>query len=271
MSRLPTTVKALRDERGLTLIELLVAMSLGLIVTGIAFSLLNFTTADVTRISERVHVDQTGRVALEKIILALHSSCVAAKAEPIRFGSNEKTLRFVSETSTENSHGEPSASLPTIRLHEIVYTPASGKTEGTFTENSWPSTGIPPKYEFNEKEAPTKRKLLEGIKQTENEKKELTPVFRYYRYYKSSDAKPTLGELNPNEFILNSKASVTVQKEEAAQVAKVTVTFTAVPEGKENKENTSLGNGRPLALEDSAIMRLSPSSEESSNLPCAEL
>jgi type II secretory pathway component PulJ len=264
-------MKMLRDERGLTLIELLVAMSLGIIVTGIAFSLLNFTTADVTRISERVHVDQTGRVALEKLMLALHSSCVAAKAEPIRFGSTAEKLRFVSETSSENVHGEPSASLPTIRLHEVIYTPASGKTEGTLTENSWSSTGVPPKYEFNEKETPTKRKLLEGLKQSEGEKKELIPVFRYYRYYKTTDVKPTLGELNPNEYILNSKASVAVQKEEAAQIAKVTVTFTAVPEGKENKENKSFGNGRPVALEDSAILRLSPSSEESGNLPCAEL
>lgn len=271
MSSLCASLKTLRDERGLTLIELLVAMSLGIIVTGIAFSLLNFTTADVTRISERVQVDQTGRVALEKIMLALHSSCVVAKAEPIRSGSTEKTLRFVSEVSAQNAHGEPSASLPTIRLHEIVYTPASGKTEGTFTENSWPSTGVPPKYEFNEKETPTKRKLLTGVKQVENEKKELIPVFRFYRYYKTTDTKPVLGELNPAEYVLNSKASASVQKEEAAQIAKVTVGFKLVPEGKENKENTTLGNGRPVILEDSAILRLSPSSEESGNLPCAEL
>ncbi|HEY5193652.1 MAG TPA: prepilin-type N-terminal cleavage/methylation domain-containing protein [Solirubrobacteraceae bacterium] len=271
MSRLRITLKALRDERGLTLIELLVAMSLGIIVTGIAFSLLNFTTADVTRISERVHVDQTGRVALEKLMLALHSSCVATKAEPIRFGSSEKILRFVSETSGENAHGEPTSSLPTIRLREVIYTEASGKKEGTLTENSWPSTGVPPKYEFNEAETPTKRTLLTGIKRTEGEKKELIKIFRYYRYYKTTDTKPTLGELDPTELVINSKASTSVQKEEAAQIAKVAVSFTAVPEGKENKEDTSLGNGRPVALEDSAILRLSPSSEESNNLPCAEL
>jgi type II secretory pathway pseudopilin PulG len=271
MRRFRISAKVLREERGLTLIELIVSMSLGIIVTGIALSLLTFTTTDVTRISERVHVDQTGRVALEKLMLALHSSCVATKAEPIRFGSTAKILRFVSETSGENSYGEPSSSLPTIRLHEIVYTPAAGKIEGTLTENSWPSTGVPPKYEFNEKEAPTKRKLLEGLKQTENEKKELIPVFRYYRYYKTSETKPTLGQLDPVEYVLNSKASETVQKEEAAQIAKVSVAFTAVPEGKENKENTTFGNGRPVALEDSAILRLSPTSEESNNLPCAEL
>jgi prepilin-type N-terminal cleavage/methylation domain-containing protein len=269
MSRLPTSSKALRDERGLTLIELLVAMSLGIIVSGIAFSLLNFTTADVTRISERVHVDQTARVALEKLMLALHSSCLTAKSDPIKPGSSEAKLKFVSETSGQNEHGEPSAALPTIRLHEVIYTEASGKAEGTLTEKSWPSTGIPPAYVFNEKETPTKRTLLTGLKKTENAKKELEPVFHYYRYYREGDAKAVLGELNPNPVVVGKEL---LSEKEAPDIAKVSVSFTAVPEGKENKENTSFGGGRPVALEDAAILRLSPSSEESSsNLPCAEL
>ncbi len=102
-------------------------MSLGIIVSGIALSLLNFTTADVTRITERVHADQTGRVALEKLMLALHSSCLTAKSDPIKPESTESKLRFVSETSGENEHGEPSAALPTIRLHEVIYTPGFGQ------------------------------------------------------------------------------------------------------------------------------------------------
>jgi prepilin-type N-terminal cleavage/methylation domain-containing protein len=266
MRRLRTSSKALCDERGLTLIELLVAMSLGIIVSGVAFSLLNFTTADVTRISERVHVDQTARVALEKLMLALHSSCLTAKSDPIKPGSTAEKLRFISETSAENERGEPSAALPTIRLHEVVYTAASGKTEGTLTEKSWPSTGVPPSYVFNEKETPTKRTLITGVQKTENEKKEAMPIFRYYRYYQESDAKAVLGELYPTPMPGELK------EKEAVDTAKVNVSFTAVPEGKENKVNTSFGGGRPVALEDSAILRLSPSSEESSsNLPCAEL
>ena len=253
----------------MTLIEVVVAMSLGIIVTGIAFSLLNFTTADVKRITERVQVNQRGRVVLEKLILGLHSSCVSAEAEPIHIGSNQNTLRYVSENASQNGHGEPSAALPTVTLHEVIYTPASGKTEGTLTENSWPSTGYPPNYEFNEKAAPTKRTLLKGVKQTENEKKELIPVFRYYRYYNTSDASPALGTLYPTEVVLNTKASSAVQEKEAELIAKVAINLTIVPEGQENKENTSLGNGRPVALEDSAILRLAPAHENGNNLPCS--
>jgi len=269
MSRTRMSLKALREERGFTLIEVLVAMSLGILVSGIALSLLNFTTADVTRITERVHADQTGRVALEKLMLALHSSCLTAKSDPIKPESTESNLRFVSETSAENEYGEPSAALPTIRLHEVVYTAGSGKTEGTLTEKSWASKGVPPNYEFNEKETPTKRTLLTGIQKTENSKKELVPVFRYYRYYKETDSKAVLGELDPTPVVSGAEK---LNEKEALDVAKVNVSFTAVPEGKENKLNTEFGGGRPVALEDSAILRLSPSSEEnSSNLPCAEL
>jgi prepilin-type N-terminal cleavage/methylation domain-containing protein len=264
--------KRLREERGFTLIELLVAMSLGIIVSGVALSLLNFTTADVTRITERVHADQTGRVALEKLMLALHSSCVAAKTaktDPIRPESTENKLRFLSETSAENEYHEPSAALPNITLHEVLFTEGSGKTEGALTENLWTSTGVPPNYEFNEKAAPTtKRTLLTGIEKTENAKKELLPIFRYYRYYREGDSKAVLGELDPTSLVSGSGK---LSEAEAPDVAKISVSFTAVPEGKENKLNTELGGGRPVALEDSAILRLSPSSEESANLPCAEL
>jgi prepilin-type N-terminal cleavage/methylation domain-containing protein len=269
MPRLHPSLKGLRDERGFTLIELLVAMSLGILVSGIALSLLNFTTADVTRITERVHADQTGRVALEKLMLALHSSCLTAKSDPVKPESTTSKLRFVSETSAQNEHGEPSAALPTIKLHEVIYTAGSGKTEGTLTEKSWTSKGVPPTYEFNEKETPTTRTLLTGVEQTENAKKEILPVFRYYRYYRETDSKAVLGELDPTPVISGVEK---LNEKEALSVAKVNVNFTALPEGKENKINTQLGGGRPVALEDSAILRLSTSSEaSSSNLPCAEL
>jgi prepilin-type N-terminal cleavage/methylation domain-containing protein len=262
MSRLRNSLTVLRGERGYTLVELLVAMSLGIIVSGAAFSLLNFTTADVSRIGDRVRADQTGRAALEKLMLALHSSCVAATVNPIISGSAGEKLKFISETSPVNEHGEPTSSLTTVRLHEILYTAASGKTEGTLTEKSWLSTGTTPEYKFNEKETPTKRTLLTGVKQTEIEKK-LVPIFQYYRYYKEGDASPVFGVLNPT-------ATNPVSEKEAELIAKVTVSFTLVPDGKENKENTLLGNDRAVALADSAILRLAPTSETSSNTnyPC---
>ncbi len=260
-----STLAALRGERGYTLIELLVAMVLGLVISMAAFGLLEFTTSDVSRITDRAHVDQTGRVALEKIMLQLHSACVAPTVTPVLPGSNEKIIKFISETSPVNKYSEPVSALSTVRLHEIIYTPAAGKTEGTLTEKSWPSFGESPEYKFNEAELPTERKLITGVRQSINpETKAVVPVFQYYRYYQTGDAGAKFGQLNP------TPTPVPLVKEvEAEKIAKVTMSFTLAPEG---KESATFGNDRPVVLEDSAILRLAPSSEASGspNLPCSQ-
>jgi hypothetical protein len=232
-------------------------MAMGIIVTLAAFSLLDFTRSDVSRITDRAHVDQTGRVALENIMLQLHSACVAPTVEPIYPGSTATTIKFISESSPLNTYKEPVSSLSTVRLRQIIYTPAAGKSEGTLTEKSWPSSGKAPNYIFNENEAPTERKLLTGVQQTES-----VPIFQYYRYYRESDTGAKLGQLNPNPMTALVEA-------EAEVIAKVTVSFTLAPEG---HESAFAKGDRAVALEDSAILRLAPSSEASGNpnYPCTQ-
>jgi len=242
----------LRDERGFTLIEVLVAMVLGLIVSFAAFTMLEFTTRDVSHITDRVHVDQTGRVALEQIMLQLHSACVAPNANSIEPKSTATKLRFVSETSPLNAYKEPTSELATVRLHEIIYTKEIGTTQGTFTENSWPSYGTAPGYKFhNETETPQKRLLLKGVKETGT-----TPVFQYFRYYKTGDPGAKLGQLYPTSVPPENNEI------EAEKIAKVTISFTLAPEG---KEGIGFAHDRPIALEDSAILRLATASEASGN------
>jgi prepilin-type N-terminal cleavage/methylation domain-containing protein len=259
-------------EDGYTLVEVLIATAIGLIVSFAAFSVLEFTSSDASRITERAHADQTGRVALEKIMLQLHSACVAVNINPIYAKSTGTAIKFVSETSPLNSNKEPVSSLSTVRLHEIIYKPASGGTEGTLTEKSWPSYGSTPNYLFhNTTETPTERKLLKGIKQSINEKGEEVAIFQYYRYYQTGDTIPTghltlpYGEINPAP-LSNKEMEKT---EEAESVAKITVSFTLAPEG---KEGAFAKGDRPVPLEDSATLRLAPASEASSspNSPCTE-
>jgi prepilin-type N-terminal cleavage/methylation domain-containing protein len=258
-------IKTLRDERGFTLIELLVAMIIGLVVSLAAFAILELTTNDVSLTTERTHLTQTGRTALEKIMLQLHSACVDGEANyyPIRAGSNGNELKFVSETSPLNSHEEPTSSLPTVHLHKIIF----NESKEELTEKSWASSGTPPTYTFNESETPTERKLLKGVKKIST-----TPIFQYYRYYESSDKIPAehtsipYGELNTQEPLKTSQLEKT---SEAQKVAKVTVSFALDPEG---KESVFAKGYRPINLEDSAVFSLEPSSESASNpnFPCAE-
>lgn len=270
----------LRGEHGFSLIELLVAMIMGLVISLAAFSILEFTTSDVSRITARAHVTQTGRVALEKLMLQLHSACVSVNVNPIQAKSSGTTLKFVSETSPLNSNNEPTSSFSTVKEHEIIYTPASGKIAGTLTEKSRTSIGLnnaTGEYEFNPSETPTETKLLSGVRQTEREEKKV-PVFQYYRYYTSKDSEAKLGQIDPgtnnlgmtNAEMAEEKVVAKRKVTEAEKVAKVTVGLTLAPEG---YEGIIAKGGQPVALEDSAVLRFTPSSEEASsnNYPCAEI
>jgi prepilin-type N-terminal cleavage/methylation domain-containing protein len=260
MSSPRTQRPSLRRNDGFTLIELLVAMLAGTVLTMAAFSFLIFTTEDVSHITARVGVDQTGRVALQNIASRLHDACEAPNITPIQEGSTGSVIKFLS------NYGEQS-SLP-LKLHEIIYTPASGSKEGTLVEDVYERTGgTAPKYTWAT--TPTTTKLLTGVRQTQFGSETPTPVFQYFRYYQSSDSIPTgdtsipYGELN--------KTAITEVKTaaEAEDITKVTVSFTVAPEG---HEVASFNHDRPVPLENSVLFRLAPSSESPSNpnLPCTE-
>ncbi len=260
MNPLTDPATPIRNESGFTLIEMVIAMALGTFLLLAAFAFLGFTTNDVARITARAEVDRTGRTALENIMLELHSACVAPSVVPIQPKSSATTLRFISETSPINTNQEPASALTTVKLHEIIYTPAKGAVQGTLSEKMWSSTGTAPTYTFNEGEKPLERKLLTGVKQSGAG--ESTPIFRYYRYYKEGDKSPEYGILDPNA----TTASATKETED---IAKVTINFTLAPEG---HEYTSFGNDRPVELEDSTVFRLATSSEAAgtANLPCTQ-
>jgi Tfp pilus assembly protein PilV len=248
------------DDGGYTLIELMISMALTLVIVLAAFTLLEFTTRNVARTTERVHVTQAGRIVMERLMLELHSSCVSPGVAPIRSGSSSTVLRYISASGT-------TANSTNVELHEVIFTAPAGKATGSLTEKSWPGTGTGPAYTFNEAATPTKQLLLTGVKQSQTEEATPTaiPVFRYYRYYATGDASPVYGALNPTEL---TPLSTTLSSEESTRVVKVAVNITVTPEGTETK---GVINDRALPFEDTALLRLTPASESSSlrNLPCS--
>ena len=258
MPRVPSPTLVL-DEHGYTLIELLIGMVLTLIVTLGAFSLLEFTSSDVSRITGRVHVQQAGRVALENIMLKLHSACVAPQVNPIQENSNATSIAFISE------HGSQSA-FNTVTLHELVYTPKSGKVESTLVEKTWVSEARKgsEEYQFKTSTTPsTTTLLLTGIKGPLIGGKET--IFQYYRYWEAGETGAVLGEINPNEL------GVPLTKAHAEEVTKVNVKFILGPESGEASEGTAFNHDQAVAFEDSAVLRLSPASSTAGipNEPCA--
>jgi prepilin-type N-terminal cleavage/methylation domain-containing protein len=252
---------SMRAEHGFSLIELLVSMLMATVITGAAMSFLIFTTEDVSHITARVGVDQNGRLEMQRLISELNSACFQPTIHPILTGASASTLIFESEA------GEGSE-FPTVQKHEVVYTKGTGTTEGTLVEKAYVSTGTKESGGTITREyangPTTTRRLLTGIRQTKSGAEEV-PLFRYYRYYHEGDSPPQgssavpYGEIDPTP-LTNPSA-------EAANITKVTVAFTLAPQG---KEAVSFNHDRPVALEDSALFRLEPSSETPTvkNLPC---
>jgi hypothetical protein len=85
-------------------------------------------------------------------------------------------------------------------------------------------------------------------------------VFQYYRYYEPSDSGYESGHLNPTALATPLTAT------SAASVARVTVAFSVAPESTRHNEKALT----PIALEDSAVYRLTPAStvETPTPRPC---
>ena len=66
----------LSDERGYTLIELVMATAAGLVVCAAALAIVVSSLSFANGDSERIDSNQQGSVAMEKIVQALNSSCV---------------------------------------------------------------------------------------------------------------------------------------------------------------------------------------------------
>jgi len=269
-------IRHLHEQRGYTLVELLVAMATGIIVTLAAFAILEFATKNIFRTTERVHVDQGARVVKENIMERLHSGCVALKFAPVLEDSTATKLVFVSESGAEVSFSENG-----VHKYEIVY----NAPEHTLTDRSYPSIpeekggGKAPDWTFLT--TPSATQILTSVSEREEENpethnKEKVPIFQYYRYWQEGESSTyhwspgetgdgnSAGEIHPVPLLSTTHTELSAT--DAASVAKVAISFTTAP----YHANQLADQHAPVELTDAAIFRDSPSSssEHTINPPC---
>lgn len=222
----------IRDERGITLVELMVATATGVVVmAGITLAMI-VTMRETNRVASHVEADQQARLAMTKLLAELHSACVAPQIAPIYPESTGTSLTFI--------HQSGSAVAP-IPVKSTVYL-----KEGNLVENDFAyESGAAPSWKF--KTIPTSEILTYGIGQTG-----ATPLFRYYAY--------SGGAISTTPLL----ASPTLA-ENSAKTVQVTIAFDARP-GQEISGDASAATG----IQDSALLRLTPPaySSTSSNQPC---
>lgn len=223
-----------RDERGTTLIELVVTMASGLVIFLAISTVIIVSLRATGRASARVDAVQRARVTLAKVVDQLHSACIAPQIAPVRAGSSETSLSFVHQTGSAVS---PTPVLSTISL--------SGSTLSQ-SDYAWVS-GTVPNWVFSSAASST-RQLMTKISPTSPN----TGIFRYYAY--------TNGQVSGTPL-----PAASLSAEDAARTVKVQIAFTAAPLSTPVKDAKASAN-----VQSSVVLRLTPASFNSNvvNLPC---
>jgi prepilin-type N-terminal cleavage/methylation domain-containing protein len=261
---------AVRDERGMTLVELLVATAAGLIVMSALFTILDVTLHQTSRTLTRVAATQRARTTFEGISNELHSACIAKDETPIQPSLNQAGNSNGSIASTANSlvfisqYG--TATNPTPVEHSITFDPDSG----TLKEYTYAVTGSGPlSWQFASTPTPSAgRLLLNNVVQSGS-----TPVFQYYAYEPYTDVNgnpammlmdgstPVPGTASvPNPDPLSTTPSG-LSTDDAKDAAEVVITLKVGADVNANEVGGGLSNGPSstsgtwITVSDSVVLR----------------
>jgi hypothetical protein len=216
-------LEPIRDESGMTLIELIVATAAGMVI----FMLLTMGVLGAmhnqTRVTNRVHTTAKARLATQSIVSELQSACAARYLTPVRKESTGTKLKFA------RAYG--SAVSPTPVMSEVKLV----GSELVIWE--YPVTGgSTPEWTFNETTPTTKRALLTNVTTVSSS----VPIFRYYAYNNGTATIPlTVGTNGLTE-------------EQADSVVKVDITVKVVSPGAPVTDTNS-----STTVQDSAYLRFS--------------
>lgn len=218
--RRPTPDYRIREEqRGFTLVELLVGMAAGLVVASALFTILDVTLRQTTRTFSRVDATQRARTALETIGNEMRSACVENRVVPIHEGSTGSSVSFWS------AYGNGVSLTP--EKHTITF----NSSEGTLNDATYPvSGGFAPNWVASA--TPTRTTtLLTNVAQSS------VPVFQYF----------SLDPIFPGSLGTLSEA-------ESEATTEVRMTLVVRPAGG-TQQNTNL---TPNTVTNSAVLRLTP-------------
>jgi hypothetical protein len=242
----------LRGERGFALLELMVAVSGGVIVIGALVFLLTLALRESSRSLTSVDATSHARVEVETLMNELHSACTAYGATPIETGSSGTSLIFTS------AYGD--AADPTTVQHTISWSASTGAL--TDTTPSGTTTLLSNVGEYT---APTGGSV--------------TPIFQYFAYEQPANAAGagyTDGAGNQlmmlldgtnapvpgttNTYPANNPEPLSTPLTSSGSTAAVEVVMTLVVGATgTSPENASLsGGGTTDEISDSAVMRLTP-------------
>jgi Tfp pilus assembly protein PilW len=262
--------RSLRDERGFTLIEMMVSMTAGTIVIGGLVLVMAVALHQNARITDRVQADRIGRTVLTQVLDELHSSCTGFGSTAIQAPSTTPTSPLAATgplnlwfLTAYGSKVSGNAAISEVTEHDLVWsstgTSNTNESLGTLTDYSWnKESGEPPTsaYTFNSvlSTATANRKQVLA---TNVIPAEASAVFHYFRYDTTS-TDTTYGELVP---LTASELPPTALT--AKRIAKVTLAFKQAPEHGDTRE------GHTTSFNGAVSLRLTPTESSAEGSVCA--
>lgn len=222
----------IRDESGMTLVELLVATAAGVIVMfGVTLAVI-VTLHETDRVATHVDANQRARLTMSKIIEELHSACVAPQIAPVQTGSTSTSLNFLHQI------GSAVALTPVLSKISLTGTTLSQSDYAV-------SGGAAPDWIFSESPSSTVQ-LMTGVSALSS-----VPLFRYYGYSGGQIASTAL--------------TSPLSAADAAKTVQVNVAFQAA-----SQTTPIADSNNATGIENAALLRLTPPAygTSSSNLPC---
>jgi prepilin-type N-terminal cleavage/methylation domain-containing protein len=195
-------VSRLRDGRGFTLVEMLVATTVGTAVLLAAFTLSSALLHAQTRISDRSESIARGRTAMEQIVQQLRSQvCLGPGYPAITYGDNNH-ITFYADLANRTF-------VPQRRDLQFA--------NGTLTELDYDgsATGGQPPFSFSG--TPSRTRAILNRLQLQTSGRASVPFFRYYSFDGNNPIRPARLLATP------------LSANDAQRVVQVTVSFQALP------------------------------------------
>jgi prepilin-type N-terminal cleavage/methylation domain-containing protein len=159
------------DQRGFTLVELITAISIGMVIILAAFVVLDRTISASGQIADRSEALQRGRQAMSTITRELRSAVCVGTTFPIVAGS-DTSVTFYADLTDDG----PTITNP-IKQRQLSWSSATD----TITETVTPSTGTYPVLSFTG--TATSTPLLTKVKQILDQPGNVPrAIFRFYGY-----------------------------------------------------------------------------------------
>jgi hypothetical protein len=212
-------VNRLRDEAGMTMMEVLVACSVGMVVLLAMFGLLDSTVRMNTNVMRKTDAMQRGRLAMDVLTQELRSQvCLDKQAgTAVIPGATADTVEFYSDFS--NGDG---TTAPTKR--RLSLDPATGDI---VTSVFAATTLVPTADDFAATPTSTHMRLENAARQLAADGTTEVEFLRYYAYqWVGNPPRPEATERLPTPLTPN----------DARRVARIDVSFVAQPTGVEDRK-----------------------------------